>query len=76
MTNSLPFQDASTDAAVVTSVLGGKLPSPSECAYISVIHELCSLVNMCWKINPTERPTADYCGESIEQMVRKPVSGH
>ncbi|KIO16848.1 hypothetical protein M407DRAFT_85543, partial [Tulasnella calospora MUT 4182] len=74
MTNSLPFQDASTDVVVVQRVLRGELPSLTENAHLSLIHELCSLMDMCWQNNPTERPTADYCRESIEQMVREPGS--
>ncbi|KIO26838.1 hypothetical protein M407DRAFT_23898 [Tulasnella calospora MUT 4182] len=68
MTNSLPFQDASTDIVVVERVLGGELPSLTEIAHLSLIHELCSLMNMCWKNTPAERPTADWCRESIKQM--------
>ncbi|KIO18802.1 hypothetical protein M407DRAFT_83561 [Tulasnella calospora MUT 4182] len=74
MTNSLPFQDASTDIVVVKRVLGGELPSLTDNAHLSLIQELCSLMNMCWKNSPTERPTADYCRASIRAMVREPGS--
>ncbi|KIO25795.1 hypothetical protein M407DRAFT_24852 [Tulasnella calospora MUT 4182] len=68
MTDSLPFQDASTDCAVVERVLGGKLPSLVDNARLSLTDELCSLMNMCWLNNPAERPTASACRESIKQM--------
>ncbi|KIO16352.1 hypothetical protein M407DRAFT_33994 [Tulasnella calospora MUT 4182] len=68
MTNFLPFEDASSDVVVVERVLGGQLPSLSENDHLSVIHELCSLMTLCWQANPTKRPKADYCRDSIEQM--------
>lgn len=68
MTNSLPFHDASTDIAIVKRVLRGDLPSLAENADLSLMHELCSLMTMCWSINPTERPTADYCGNFIMKL--------
>lgn len=71
MTNSIPFHDASSDIIVVQNVLGGKLPSLADNDHLSVIHELCWLMTMCWKFNPTERPTADHCLKSIKMMVRQ-----
>ncbi|KIO18851.1 hypothetical protein M407DRAFT_83509 [Tulasnella calospora MUT 4182] len=71
MTESLPFEDVTSDIVVVERVLGGKLPSLIDNAHLSLIHELCSLMNMCWKSNPTERPTAISCRESMKQMVRE-----
>ncbi|KIO18800.1 hypothetical protein M407DRAFT_52511, partial [Tulasnella calospora MUT 4182] len=70
VTNSLPFQDVTSDISVVERVLGGELPSLGDNAHLALIHELCSLMTMCWKSNPTERPTADSCRKSIKQMVR------
>ncbi|KIO19786.1 hypothetical protein M407DRAFT_30576 [Tulasnella calospora MUT 4182] len=68
MTNSIPFQDASSDMIVVERVLEGNLPSLADNTHLTFIHELCTLMNMCWKGNPTERPTADSCRQTIKQM--------
>ncbi|KAG8915168.1 hypothetical protein FRC01_003761, partial [Tulasnella sp. 417] len=68
MTSSLPFQDVLSDILVVHHVLQGDLPSLANDGNFSLIHELCSLMNMCWRNNPTERPTAEVCKHSIQQM--------
>ncbi|KAG9041720.1 hypothetical protein FS837_011835 [Tulasnella sp. UAMH 9824] len=68
MTGSLPFEDAASEMAVVERVIEGKLPSLTDNAHLLFIHELCSLMNMCWNIRPTSRPTADICRRSIEKM--------
>lgn len=68
MTEFLPFEDAKSDVVVVKRVLGGELPSLTENDDLRLIDELCSLMNMCWRNNPTERPTATRCRESIKQM--------
>lgn len=73
MTESLPFEDVTSDVVVVERVLEGKLPSLADSDQLLFIHELCSLMSMCWKIQPTDRPTADSCLKSIEKMVREPV---
>lgn len=73
MTDALPFEDVASDIVVVERVLEGKLPSLADHAHLLLIHELCSLMNMCWRINPTERPTADSCRRTIEKMVREPI---
>lgn len=75
MTNSLPFEDAVSDTVVVERVLEGKLPSLTNNVHLSLIHELCALMNLCWKSRPTERPTAHFCRRSIEKMVREAHSG-
>ncbi|KAG9033334.1 hypothetical protein FS837_002493, partial [Tulasnella sp. UAMH 9824] len=68
MTESLPFEDAASEIAVVERVLEGQLPSLTDNAHLSLIHELCSLMNMCWEVKPSQRPTADSCRRSIEKM--------
>lgn len=75
MTEFLPFEDAKSDVVVVKRVLGGELPSLTENDDLRLIDELCSLMNMCWRNNPTERPTATRCRESIKQMVRELIVG-
>ncbi|KIO17062.1 hypothetical protein M407DRAFT_85323 [Tulasnella calospora MUT 4182] len=69
MTNSIPFQDASSDVVVVERVLKGNLPSLADNSHLTFVHELCTLMNMCWKGNPAERPTADSCRQIIKKMV-------
>lgn len=76
MTNSLPFEDASSELAVVERVLEGRLPSLADYVDLSVIDELCSLMNQCWSFAPTGRPTAGYCQKSVNQMVREPRLKH
>ncbi|KIO18792.1 hypothetical protein M407DRAFT_31537 [Tulasnella calospora MUT 4182] len=66
--NLYAISDVSSDIVVVERVLGGELPPLTGNAHLSIIHELCSLMTMCWKARPTERPTADYCRESIQGM--------
>ncbi|KAG8958975.1 hypothetical protein FRC05_008257 [Tulasnella sp. 425] len=61
LTNSIPFQDVSADAAVVERVIKGHLPSMNEHDRVSLFEKLCTLMTMCWNSNPSERPTAkDY----------------
>lgn len=69
MTDSIPFEDVSADIVVVERVIKGDLPPVDDQGRLSLIQELCSLVTMCWKRNPTERPTANDCQRLIEKMV-------
>lgn len=75
MTGSLPFEDAASEVAVVECVLEGKLPSLTDNAHLSLIDELCSLMNKCWEVQPSQRPTADFCRTSIQKMVRERSCG-
>ncbi|KIO19751.1 hypothetical protein M407DRAFT_30607 [Tulasnella calospora MUT 4182] len=78
MTNSIPFQDVSADTLVVERVIRGDLPSIAEETRLSLIQELCSLVTLCWKSIPAERPTADDCQAVVGWMPRripKPTRG-
>ncbi|KIO19740.1 hypothetical protein M407DRAFT_30630 [Tulasnella calospora MUT 4182] len=68
MTESLPFEEVNSDFDVVVRVVEGKLPSLRDDANLALIHELCSLMEMCWKVQPTERPTAESCQSAIEDM--------
>lgn len=67
MTGLFPFEDATSEMAVVERILEGQLPSLADFTVFS--HDLGSLMEMCWKNNPLERPTADYCQNFLE-MVR------
>ncbi|KAG8931933.1 hypothetical protein FRC01_000562 [Tulasnella sp. 417] len=70
MTESLPFEDVASEVDVVERVVEGKMPSLADNAHLAVIHELCSLMSLCWKVQPIDRPTADSCRKSIEEMPR------
>lgn len=68
MTNSIPFQDVK-DAIVIKRVIQGDLPSVTNDSRMLLIQGLCSLMTACWSIDPTERPTARDCCNSITWMV-------
>ncbi|KAG8962273.1 hypothetical protein FRC00_009905 [Tulasnella sp. 408] len=72
MTGFLPFEDVTSDIGVVERVIEGKVPSLVDDANLALIKEVCSLMEMCWKIRPTERPTADSCRKAISGIVREP----
>lgn len=69
MTNSIPFQDVQVETVVVARVIQGNLPSVTDEARLSLVRELYSLMTMCWTMNPTGRPTAEYCRKSMDWMV-------
>ncbi|KAG8925664.1 hypothetical protein FRC01_009850 [Tulasnella sp. 417] len=68
MTNTIPFHDVKKDAIVINRVVQGHLPSITEDARMSLIRALCSLMVQCWKIDPTERPTAEGCQKLVSWM--------
>lgn len=67
MTNSIPFEDVK-DAIVIKRVIQGDLPSITNDSRMSLIQALCSLMTACWSIDPTKRPTAMDCSDSIAWM--------
>ncbi|KIO17340.1 hypothetical protein M407DRAFT_32991 [Tulasnella calospora MUT 4182] len=60
--------NVTSDIGVVERVVEGKLPSLANDGSLALIHELCSLMEMCWKMKPTERPTAESCRRTINEM--------
>ncbi|KIO31392.1 hypothetical protein M407DRAFT_67991 [Tulasnella calospora MUT 4182] len=69
MTDSIPFQDVK-DAVVIKRIVRGDLPSISSDARMLLVQALCTLVGQCWTVDPSTRPTAEYCREAIQWMVR------
>ncbi|KIO21835.1 hypothetical protein M407DRAFT_79907, partial [Tulasnella calospora MUT 4182] len=68
MTSFIPFQDVK-DAVVIQRVVRGDLPSVSNDARMLLIQALCSLMIKCWSIDPSKRPTAKDCRQSMRWMV-------
>ncbi|KAG8917019.1 hypothetical protein FRC01_002717 [Tulasnella sp. 417] len=67
MTNSIPFHDVK-DAVVIRRVVNGDLLSVSSDARMLVFQALCSLVEQCWNMDPSKRPTAEECQDAIYWM--------
>ncbi|KIO24151.1 hypothetical protein M407DRAFT_26426 [Tulasnella calospora MUT 4182] len=68
MTNSVPFQHVQQDSLIVIQVMNGDLPSVTDHARMSLMTRLCSLMIGCWSVDPSERPTAEYCRKLIKWM--------
>lgn len=69
MTNSIPFKDVEMDCVVFTRVILGDLPSVSDNARVTVVQALHSLMTDCWSLDPSKRPSAEDCRNSLSQMV-------
>ncbi|KIO17633.1 hypothetical protein M407DRAFT_32674 [Tulasnella calospora MUT 4182] len=67
MTDSIPFQDVK-DAVVIKRIVRGDLPSISTDARMLLVQALCTLVGQCWTVDPSTRPTAEYCQKAIQWM--------
>lgn len=75
MTNAIPFQDIQKDVVIIESVIRGDLPSLTDHARMSLVQRLCTLMIMCWSIDPSKRPTAGDCRKSIGWMVSDSTLG-
>ncbi|KIO28997.1 hypothetical protein M407DRAFT_21898 [Tulasnella calospora MUT 4182] len=67
MTNSIPFHDVK-EAVVINLIVRGDLPTISNDVRMLLIQELCSVVGRCWTLDPSKRPAAKDCRESISWM--------
>ncbi|KIO29015.1 hypothetical protein M407DRAFT_71133, partial [Tulasnella calospora MUT 4182] len=68
MTNYIPFHDVKAPK-VIDRIVRGDLPSISSDVRMTLIQALCSLVGHCWSVDPSKRPAAKDCRESMKWMV-------
>lgn len=68
ITNRIPFEDDTLEAAIVWNVIHGKLPSIHEDAQLAQIIALCSVMRDCWKFKPEDRPHAADCCKEVKWM--------
>ncbi|KIO23327.1 hypothetical protein M407DRAFT_27175 [Tulasnella calospora MUT 4182] len=68
MTNSIPFEDVENDFMVIERVIRGDLPSVSHDNRMALVRALHLLMTECWSIDPSERPSAEDCRSSMNQM--------
>ncbi|KIO18370.1 hypothetical protein M407DRAFT_225855, partial [Tulasnella calospora MUT 4182] len=68
MTNYIPFHDVK-EPKVINRIVRGDLPSVSNDTRMMLMQALCSLVGQCWSVDPSKRPAAKDCRESMEWMV-------
>ncbi|KIO33146.1 hypothetical protein M407DRAFT_18008 [Tulasnella calospora MUT 4182] len=70
MTNSIPFQDVHRGTTVIKRVILGELPSLTGDARMALILQLCTLMSECWSTDPSKRPRAEDCVNSLQWMPR------
>ncbi|KAG9025774.1 hypothetical protein FS837_004821 [Tulasnella sp. UAMH 9824] len=68
MTNSIPFEDIIKDSIVIRRVTQGHLPLITGDARMSLMLQLCWLMSECWRIDPSQRPTAIACRKALTWM--------
>ncbi|KIO18365.1 hypothetical protein M407DRAFT_31967 [Tulasnella calospora MUT 4182] len=67
MTNYIPFHDVKAPK-VIDRIVRGNLPSISNDVRMTLMQALCSLVGQCWSVDPSKRPAAKDCRESMKWM--------
>lgn len=71
MTGAIPFAEIENDTVVIVNIIEGYLPSLADHKRMTWIHQLISLMNKCWKIDPRDRPTAKVCLKTVDWMVSR-----
>lgn len=70
MTGEIPFEGHS-DKSTIFHVVGGRLPKVHDDGQLNQVVALANLMNNCWSLNPSERPTATNCEREVFWQVRK-----
>ncbi|KAG8901177.1 hypothetical protein FRC00_008560 [Tulasnella sp. 408] len=66
ITDRYPFEELHVESAIAIKIMEGQLPSLYRHHQLSELHQLCSIMNNCWKFDPRERPSATKCLKDIE----------
>lgn len=69
MTDRVPFEEVTLEAAIVLNVIQGQLPLIHENEQLAQVIRLCSLMSDCWKFEPDDRPQAAQCCSEVKWMV-------
>lgn len=68
MTNSIPFEHVKKESMIIRHVIRGDLPSVGDHARVALVEALHALMTECWSIDPSKRPSAENCRDSMNQM--------
>ncbi|KIO20728.1 hypothetical protein M407DRAFT_45985, partial [Tulasnella calospora MUT 4182] len=60
LTGDIPFE-GENDVSTVCLILKGELPEVHGDVHLNQVVALANLMNKCWSLNPSERPTASDC---------------
>lgn len=78
LTGRRPYGTKPTDVVVIAALLRDELPSETEDLSIDA-PDLKRLLNKCWSIQPTERPSATYCLDILNSacsVLDNPMPGY
>ncbi|KIO19416.1 hypothetical protein M407DRAFT_30955 [Tulasnella calospora MUT 4182] len=70
ITDSYPFEELDSEVHVPMQVIEGQLPMIYDHHQLSQIHQLCCIMQKCWKPNPRERLSATECRRTIRWVPR------
>lgn len=65
ITDNYPFPEAKTQQHITIKVVTGQLPSIHKNSQLSQIAPLCHVMDMCWKLDPQDRPSAAGCQRTL-----------